>query len=171
MKKYILLLMTLLYVFYLNAEDISNRHANPNYKSLKVFTKVLERSGESDFYLLQIDIVNIGDSIVSFWEKKSSYSWTFAFTAAGILFINENDRLYFEKKISNIPAISEVYKKVSILPHQKYTIKTLLFIKDRVRFLKTNKNLRVIFIFNDAKLQFMEDMKQITSEDSLKYKW
>ena len=121
--------------------------------------------------MIQIDIVNTGNSTISFLEKASSYCWTFAFSAAGILFINENERLYFEKKIPDIPSIREVEKKIRILPHQKYTIKTQVFIKDRERFLKTNNNLRVIFMFNDANLQFMEDMKQIICKDSIEYSW
>jgi hypothetical protein len=171
MKKYIMLLSILLYVLYLNAENISNRHANPSYKNIKVFTKVLGRSGDSDFYSLQIDIMNTGDSTISFWETPSSYDWIFAFSAVGILVINENERLYFEKKTPNISTINEIRKKVSISPHQMYTIKTLLYIKNRVRFLKTINNLRLIFIFNDANLQFMEDIKQIICEDSIVYKW
>jgi len=171
MKKHIIILTTLFLVFYTNAENISNSHANPNYKNLKVFAKVLERSGVSDFYLLQIDIVNRGDSTIFFWERPSCYDWNFAFSATGILFVNENERLYFEKKIPSIPSIIEIRKKVSISPHQMYTIKTQIYIKDRERFLKTNNNLRVIFIFNDASLQFMEDIKQIACEDSIKYNW
>lgn len=166
-----MLLVAILCIFNLAGEEISNRHANPNYKNLKVYAKVLESTEKNDFYLIQIDIVNKGDSPVSFWETKSLYNWIFAFSATGILFVNEKERLFFEKKITNIPTISEVREKISILPLQKYTIKTQFFIKDRIRFLKTNNNLRVIFIFNDADLQFMEDMKQITSENSLDYKW
>jgi hypothetical protein len=171
MKKYIIFIIILFLVFYSKAENISDRHANPNYKNLKVFAKVLERFDESNFYLLQIDILNTGSSTVYFWESTSVYGWIFAFSAVGILFINENERLYFEKKIPNIPAIHEIYKKVSIASQQKYTIKTQFYIYNKEKFLRTNNNFRVIFNFNDANLAFMEDIKQIICEDSIVYKW
>lgn len=170
MKKILIFLFTLFCIFTSNAEGYPTRKSKQKYKDLKVYAKVLERYGESDFYSIQIDIVNTGSSTISFLEKSSSYGWTYAFSAAGILFVNENERLYFEKKIPNIPAITEVEKKISILSHQKHTIKTLFLIKNRERFLKTNNNLRVIFIFSDANLLLMEDMIQIPS-DTINYKW
>jgi len=173
MKKYVIFLFVLFFSFNLNAEGHrSKRRANHNYNNLKVYAKVLDRFGKSDFYLIQIDIVNSGNSTVSFWETTSCYDKIFAFSAAGILFINENDRLYFEKKIPDIPAVYEVNKKVSILPHQKYTIKTQFYIKNRENFLKTNNNLRVFFHFFDANLQLMEDVMfpKVTS-DTIDYKW
>ena len=164
-------MVTLFCVLYSNSENFPTRKSHQSYKNLKVYAKVLERSGESDFYLIQIEIVNTGDSIVSFWELTSSYKLIFAFSAVGIFFINEDERLYFEKKISNIPAVNAVYKKVSILPHQKIIIKTQFYIYNKEKFLKTKNNLRVCFIYNDANLHFMEDMKQIICEDSIVYKW
>jgi hypothetical protein len=171
MKKYATTLISLLCVIYSTAENRPTGKSNPNYKNLKVYAKVLERSGSSDFYSIQIDIVNIGKSTVSFLEEASSYSWTFAFSASGVIFVNETVRMYLEKKIPNIPTVTEVEKKINILPHQKYTIKTQFFIKDRVRFLKTNNNLRVIFLYNDANLQLMTDVKKIVCQDSIVYKW
>jgi len=170
MKKSLIFLIALHSILFSNAEGFPTRKSKQNSKNLKVYAKVLEHYGKSDFYLAQIDIVNLGDSTVSFWETTSCYDGIFAFSSAGILFINENDRLYFEKKIPEIPAIHQINKKVNILPHQKYTIKTQFYIKNRKRFLETNNDLRVIFLLNDANLEFMEDIKQIPS-DTINYNW
>jgi len=170
MRKILILLFALLSIFTSNAEGFPTRKSKQKYKDLKVYAKVLERDGKSDFYSIQIDIVNTGNSTISFLEESSSYCWTLAFSAAGIIFVNKNERLYFEKKIPNIPTVTEVEKKVSILPHQKYRIKTQFYIRNRKRFLETNQKLRIIFIFSDANLLLHEDMIQILS-DTIKYKW
>jgi hypothetical protein len=158
-------------IFDLYAENHLNGKSNPNYKNLKVYAKVLERSGESDFYLIQIDIVNTGDSTVSFWETTSNYVWIFGFSAFGVVFINQNQRLNIEKKITDSQGQKAVQIKVKIIPHSKYTIKTQFYIFNKEKFLKTKNNFRVVFIYNDADLQLMEDMKQIICEDSIVYKW
>lgn len=170
MRKILISLFTLLCIFTSNAEGYPTRKSKQKYKDLKVYAKVLERSGKMDFYTIQIDIVNTGNSTISFWEKSSSYCWTFDFSAGGVLFVNKTERLYFEKKIPKIPTIKDIDKKVSILPHQKYTIKTQFFINDRKTFLKTNNDLKVIFIFSDANLLFREDVIKISS-NTINYKW
>lgn len=174
MKKYFILLFVLFCIPNLNGEGHrSNRRSNPNYKNLKVYAKVLKQYGKSDCYLAQIDIVNIGNSIVSFRETTYGYSWIFVFTAGGIKFITEDERLYYEKKITEISPKRGVDKKVTILPHTTYTIKTKFYIRNRELFLKTNKNLRVVFLYNDANLGFEEDVTvpKITSENTIDYKW
>lgn len=162
------------YFLNINAEGHrSTRRANPNYKYLKVYVKVLERYGKSDCYLAQIDILNTGNSSVSFRETTYGYSWIFGFTAGGIQFINKYERLYYEKKITDIPPIKGVDKKVRILAHATYTIKTEFYIRNRELFLRTNKNLRLEFQFNDANLEFMEDetCPYIISENTIYYNW
>ena len=174
MKKYFIFLFALFCILNLNAEGHrSNRRSNPNYKNLKVYVKVLERYGKSDCYLAQIDIVNTGNSSVSFRETTYGYTWIFGFTAGGIMFITEDGRLYYEKKLTNIPPRKAIDKKVRILPHAKYTIKTQFYIKNRELFLRTNKNLRLEFYFNDANLGFMEDpmCPRVLSENIIDYKW
>jgi hypothetical protein len=174
MKKYFIFLFTLFCILNLNAEGHrSNRRSNPNYKNLKVYVKVLERYGKSDCYLAQIDIVNTGNSSVSFRETTYGYSWIFGFSAGGVMFITEDERLYYEKKRTDIPTVKGVEKKVRILAHSTYTIKTKFYIRNRELFLKTNKNLRLEFHFNDANLGFMEDESRpkIISENIIEYKW
>ena len=80
---------------------------------------------------------------------------------------------YYEKKLTNIPPRKAIDKKVRILPHAKYTIKTQFYIKNRELFLRTNKNLRLEFYFNDANLGFMEDpmCPRVLSENIIDYKW
>jgi len=133
----------------------------------------LEHYGKSDYYLAQIDFVNSGNTPVSFRETTYGYSWIFGFTAGGVRFVNKYERLFFEKKITYIPSTKGVDKKTSISPHAKYIIKTQFYINNKVLFLKTNKNLRVEFHFNDANLGFMEDVTcpRIISENVIDYKW
>jgi len=173
MKKYIIFLFALLCIFNLNAEHISNKKSNPKYKNLKVYAKVLKRYGNTNLYLAQIDIVNTGSSSVSFWEETSDYAWIFSFTAAGISFVNKCGRLYYEKKIAKIPLLKSIQRKVDVLPHSKYIIKTQFYINNKERFLKTNRNLRLTFIYNDANLNFMQDdmRPKIISENVIDYKW
>jgi len=173
MGKFILIFLELLCIFNLNAENPLNGKSNPNYKNLKVYAKVLERCEKSDFYIAKIDIENTGDSAVSFRETTYDYAWIFNFTAYGVFFINEYQRLYYEKKIDHIPELSAVDREVVIFPHTKYTIETMFYIFNRKRFLQTNKNLRLEFHYNDANLGFMVDRMNptITSQDTIDYKW
>ena len=171
MRKYIILFLILFCIFNLYAENSLKGKSNPNYKNLKVYAKILEHYEKSDFYLAQIDIVNTGDSTVSFWETTSNYVWIFGFSAFGVVFINQNQRLNIEKKITDSQGQKAVQIKVEIIPHSKYTIKTQFYIFNKEKFFKTKNNFRVVFIYNDADLQFMEDMKQIICEDSIVYKW
>ena len=174
MKKCFIFLFVLICILNINAEGHrSIRRSNPNYKNLKVYVKVLERYGLSDCYLAQIDILNTGNSIVSFRETTYGYTWIFVFTAGGIKFITEDERLYYEKKIADIPPKKGVDKKVRILPHTKYSIKTQFYIRNRELFLKTNKDLRVVFLYNDANLGFGEDVTvpKIISENVIDSKW
>jgi len=173
-KKYFIFLFALFCTLNLSAEGPrSTRKSNPNYKNLKVYVKVLERYGKSDFYLAQIDFVNSGNTPVSFRETTYGYSWIFGFTAGGVRFVNKYERLFFEKKITYIPPTKGSDKITRISPHAKYIIKTQFYINNKVLFLKTNKNLRVEFHFNDANLGFMEDetCPRIISENVIDYKW
>ena len=173
MKKYILFLLALLFFSNSNAENTLERRSDPNYKNLRLYVKVLERDGKNDFYLAQIDIENTGDSTVSFWETTSNYAWIFTFTKYGIIFINHNQRLNIEKKITESQPQTAVRTKVEILPHTKYTIKTQFYIFNRKEFLKSNKDLRVELYFNDAKLEFMEDpmCPKVISVNAINYNW
>jgi hypothetical protein len=174
MKKYFIFLFALFFIFDLKAEGHrSPRKSNPNYKNLKLYVKVLERYGKSDCYLTQIDIVNIGNSSVSFHEIATEYSLIFGFTAAGIRFVDADEHLYFEKKLIFQPPEKAIDRMVRILPHNKYIIKTQIHIKNRKRFLETNKNLRLEFHFNDANLGFKEDEScpRVISENIINYRW
>jgi len=173
MRKYIILLLTLFCFFNLNAENPFNGKSNPNYKNLKVYAKVLEHYEKSDFYLAQIDIVNTGDSTVSFWETTSNYGWMFDFNAAGVFFVNKNLRLSIEKKINDSQPESVVNNKIEIIPHSKYIIKAQFYIFNRDRFLKSNKNLRLVFHFFDSNFEPMEDdmLPSIISENTIDYTW
>lgn len=168
-----LLLGMLFCIINLNAEHVSERHANPNYKNLKLHVKVLERDGQSDFYKIQIDIINTGNTTVSFWENPSSYGRIFSFYAAGIIFVNEIQRLRIEKNLKAVPEILKFDVKRSIKPKQKYTIITQIYISNRQKFRATNKNLRVCLWFNDADLSFMEDNNcpKIKSDNIIDFKW
>jgi len=174
MKKYFIFLFALFCTINLSAEGPrSTRKSNPNYKNLKVYVKVLEHYGKSDYYLAQIDIVNTGNSSVFFREPTYGYSWIFVFSAAGVKFINKYERLYYEKKITYIPSVKGGEKKVRISAHASYTIKTEFYINNRELFLRTNKNLRVVFLYNDANLGFMEDESRpkIISENAIDFRW
>jgi len=174
MKKYFIIFLVLFFRLNLNAEGPrSDRRANPNYKYLKVYAKVLQPYKTNNAYLAQIEILNTGNSSVSFFEPTSSYVEIFSFTAAGVWFINQNQLLYYEKKIAEVPLQKTTYKKVRILPRGKYVIKTMFYIYNRERFMQTNKNLKLAFYFNDANLQYREDETNpyILSENTIVYKW
>jgi len=174
MRRFIIFFSVLLLSVNLPAEGYPTyRKSNPNYKNLKVYARVLKRYGKSDCFLAQIDIINLGNSTVTFWETTYDYSLILGFTAGGIRFVNKNDRLFLEKKITYIPPIKAVEKKNKILAHEKITIETNFFINNRKLFLKTNKNLRVEFHFNDANLNFKEDQMgpRVLSENVIDYEW
>jgi len=123
--------------------------------------------------MAKIEIVNTGNRTVSFWKSTNGYSWIFSFSAEGVKFIDKYERLYYEKKITRLPPQKVAEKKVRILPHDKCVMKIQFYINNRKLFLKTNRNLRVVFLYNDANLGFMEDVSvpKITSENTLNYKW
>ncbi|MDD4968111.1 MAG: hypothetical protein PHT07_01650 [Paludibacter sp.] len=174
MKKYALFLFALFCILNSNAEgDRSNRKSNPNYKNLKIYANVLQRYGKSKYYQIQIDIVNTGNKLISFWEDISSPQWTFRLSAGQVWFVSKRERQCYEKGITYKPLRNNVYRKIRILPHAKYTIKQEFFIANKEIFLKSNKNLRLIFHFNDANLAFMEDESRpkIISEKTIEYKW
>ena len=174
MKKFLLLLFITCCFITSNAEGPrSSRKANSNYKSLRMYVKILDRYGRGDLYIAQIDIINTSKYSVSFIESVSNYSSIFGFTAGGILFISEEDQYYYENNLSIIPPRRVVYKKVRILPGARYSLKVKFYITNRELFLRTNKNLRVIFCFNDANLEFMEDESRpsIESENIIRYQW
>jgi len=174
MKKHFIFLFALFCILNLNAEGHrSNRISNPNYKSLKVYAKILERYGQHGFYKIQIDIINTGKSTVSFWETTSSYGCIFAFSAASVMFVNENERLHIEQNLKAVPEINKPDVKRTIKPKQKYTIVTLIYIRNRPKFMATNKDFKVYFLFNDADLLFLEDTNcpKIISENIIYYKW
>ena len=173
MKTYLISVIALLLIFNSNAVYSSEGQSNLNYKNLKVHLKVLEHYRNSDIYLAQIDFDNTGDSAVAFWETTSNYAWIFSFSAYGIIFINQNQRINIENNITDSKSQSAVRIKTNILPHTRYTIKTQLFIFNKDRFIKTNKKLRLEFYYNDANLEFMQDQMcpKIISQDTIDYKW
>ena len=170
MRKILIFLFVLTSIFTTKAEGYPTRKSKQQYKDLKVYAKVLKQFGKSDLYTIKIEIVNTGSTTISFLEESSSYSWTFVFSAGGIHFVNKTERLYLEKKIPKIPTIKNIEKKISILPHQKHSIKTEVFIHDRKVFLNTNNNLKLIFIFCDANLLYREDVIKIPS-NTIIYNW
>ena len=174
MKKYFIFLFALFCTLNLSAEGPrSTRKSNPNYKNLKVYVKVLEHYGKSDYYLAQIDIVNTGKSFVAFWENQDDYSLQLGFAAGGVCFVNKYSYQYYEKYKSDLPPQKVNLRKVGILSHAKYRIKMPFYIYNKKIFLKSNKTLRVTFLFNDANLNYMEDesLPRINSENVIDYKW
>ena len=174
MKKYFIFLFALFCTLNLSAEGPrSTRKSNPNYKNLKVYVKVLEHYGKSDYYLAQIDIVNMGKSFIAFWENQDDYSFQLSFAAGGVCFVNKYSYQYYEKYKSDLPPQKVNLRKVGILPHAKYKIKMPFYIYNKRIFLKSNKTLRVTFLFNDANLNYMEDesLPRINSENVIDYKW
>jgi len=128
-----------------------------------------EQIGSSKFYSIKIEIVNTGNSIVSFWEVVNDFGPTMSISAAGIRFVNINERIGIEKEI-DYPPQRLVLRKKYILVHEKYIIKTMAYLYSRERFLKTNENPVVIFKYNDANLEFREDQHcpYIISKNTIK---
>jgi len=175
MRKILILLILITSSLVICAEGgESPKRANPNYKKLKVYAHVLQRYGKSNYYQLQIEIVNTGSKSVSFWEDTNTYQYVFMLSAGGIIFVNNREREY---ALKNIPykqkAMLATYRKVSILPHVKYLIKLDICIYNREVFFKSNKNLRLLFHFEDANLAFCEDptKPKILSNNVIKYNW
>jgi hypothetical protein len=129
MKKNFIFLFAFICTLNLSADGPrSSRKANPNYKNLKLYVKVLERYGKSDFYLAQIDIVNTGKNFVAFWENPDDYSLVLSFFAGGVCFVNKSTYQYYEKYKTNLPPQRENLRKVGILPHARYRIKMPFYI-------------------------------------------
>src|SRR5665647_338493 len=100
MKKYILLLLLLAVGLSSYAEaPESKRRANPDYKYLKLYAKVLKRYGTSNYYQMQLDLINTGPRSVSFWLDIKSYIWTLHFWAGGICFVESRERECYLKGI------------------------------------------------------------------------
>jgi len=174
MKKVIFFIFALFCMFNLSAEGIpSPRKSNPNYKNLKVYAKVLQRYGKSNYYQIQIDIVNTGDKSLSFWQDIAAPNWSFALYAGGVWFVNKHERQCHEKGLTYKHVQNVDYKKIRIIPHAKYTTKQEFLINNKGTFLNSFKTLRLVFYFNDANLRFMEDEShpKIMSENTIEYKW
>lgn len=175
MKKIFILVILLTSSLVIYAEGgESSRRANPNYKKLKVYAHVSKHYGKSNYYQLQIEIVNTGSKSVSFWEDTYTYGQIFRFSTGGIMFVSKPER---KNALKNIPYKDEnilaPYKKVRILPHARYLITGDIFIYGREVFLKNSKNLRLLFHFEDANLAFLEDptRPKIMSENIIEYNW
>jgi hypothetical protein len=174
MKKYFIFLFALFCTLNLNAEGPrSRRKSNPNYKNLKLYVKLLEHYGKSDFYLAQIDIVNSGKNFIAFWENPDDYSQQLSFSAGGVCFVNKSFYQYYEKYKTYLPGQRVNLRKVGILPHARYRIKMPFYIFNKKSFLKSNKNIRVCLLYSDANLNYFEDesLPNIISENTINYKW
>lgn len=174
MKKVISFVVALFFISSLSAEGlVSTRKSNPNYKYLKVYAKVLQRYGNSSYYQIQIDIVNTGDKSLSFWQDMTTPYWSFSLTAGEVWFIYKKERQCYEKGIKYKPAQLGGLRKIRILPHAKYTTFQEFFIESKETFLKTNKDLRLVFYFNDANFGFMADYDhpKVMSENSIEFNW
>jgi len=127
----------------------------------------------SNFYLSQIEIVNTGNNYVAFWADANNYSLIFDFSARGVWFVNENARQYYKKNKGKLPSQKVFQRRVGILPHSKYIIKTQIYIYNKEQFLKSNKNLRIQFFFYDAYLAYGEDVSRpsVISENTIDYNW
>lgn len=161
-------------MFNLSAEGVhSPRKSNPSYKNLKVYAKVLQRYGKSNYYQIQIDIVNTGDRSLSFWQDIAAPNWSFALYAGEVWFVNKKERECHEKGLTYKLVQNVHYRKIRILPHAKYTTKQELIINNKETFLKSFKTLKLVFYYNDANLRFMEDEShpKIMSENTIKYNW
>jgi len=159
MKKYILLLLLLAVGLSSYAEaPESKRRANPDYKYLKLYVKVLKRYGTSNYYQMQLDLINTGPRSVSFWLDIKSYIWTLHFWAGGICFVDSRERECYQKGIKYKLYDHEVYKTVRVYPHAIYRFNADFIIYDREYFLNNNKkNLQLTFLYNDANLGWCED--------------
>lgn len=173
MAKYIILTILLINIFILHAEGSeSPRRSDPSYKNLKIQAKVIQRYAKSNYYQMQVDIVNTGNKSVSFWEDVNIHIWTFRLWAGGVGLVSKRECECFEKRILYKPYEDEVLRKVRIFPHQKYRLYLYFQIGDREVFLNSNKNLRLIFHFYDANLNWKEDPTRPKIESNiLAYKW
>ena len=174
MKKYIIFLMLLVFgLSYAEAPE-SKRRANPDYKYLKLYAKVLKQYGKSNYYQMQLDLINTGPRSVSFWLDVKSYIWTLRFEAVSIRFVDSRERECYLKGIKYKLYDHEIYKTIRVYPHAKYTFKADFRIYDRKNFIdiSSNKNLKLIFLYNDANLYWNEDPTRPKIESSIiTYDW
>jgi len=174
MKKLFILVILLTSSLVIHAEGgESPRRADPNYKMLKVYAHVSQRYGKSDFYQLKIEIINTGGRSISFWQDTNSYQYVFRLSAGGVRFVNDRDRCFFKGiPYKNVTTFA-TFRKIRIVPHASFIQKLDLRVCDREVFLKSNKNLRLLFHFEDANLVFCEDptKPKILSENIIDYKW
>ena len=158
MKKYILLLLLLAVGLSSYAEaPESKRRANPDYKYLKLYAKVLKRYGTSNYYQMQLDLINTGPRSVSFWLDIKSYIWTLRFRAGGIRFVDSRERECYQKGIKYKLYDHEVYKSVRVYAHARYRFNADFIIFNSDFFKDTNKYLLLTFSYNDANLGWRED--------------
>ena len=174
MKKYILLLLLLAVGLFSYAEaPESKRRANPDYKYLKLYAKVLKRYGTSNYYQMQLDLTNTGSRSVSFWLDVDSYIWTLRFRAGGICFVESRQRECYMKGIKYKSSTHQEYKIVRVYPHARFRFNADFIIYDREYFLNNNnKNLQLTFLYNDANLGWREDPTRPKIESNIiTYDW
>lgn len=174
MKENIILVILLTCSLVINAEGgESSRRADPNYKKLKVYAHVSQHYGKSDYYQLKIEIINTGDRSISFWQDTNSYQYVFRLSAGGVQLVNDRDRCFFKGMPYKNVTTFATYRKIRILPHASFIQQLDLRVCDREIFLKSNKNLRLLFHFEDANLAFCEDptKPKILSENIIEYNW
>jgi len=174
MKKYILLLVLLAVGLSSYAEaPESKRRANPDYKYLKLYAKVLKRYGTSNYYQMQLDLTNTGPRSVSFWLDVDSYNWTLHFWAGGICFVESGERECYLKGIKYKSSTHQEYKTIRVYSHARYRFNADFIIYDREYFLKNNKkNLQLTFSYNDANLGWREDPTRPKIESNIiTYDW
>jgi hypothetical protein len=173
MKKYIIFILLFANALVSHAEGHeSKRRSNPNYKNLKIYAKVLQRYGKSNYYQMQIDIVNTGNKSVSFWLDVNSYKWSFRFWAGSISFVESREVECYIRGEKYKLYDHETYKTIRVYPHARYTFKADFVIFDRENFLNSNKNLKLIFLYNDANLYWKEDPTRPKIESNIiTYDW
>jgi hypothetical protein len=173
MKKYILFLLLLAVGLSSYAEaPESKRRANPDYKYLKLYAKVLKRYGTSNYYQMQLDLTNTGPRSVSFWLDVDSYNWTLLFRAGGICFVESGERECYLKGIKYKSSTHQEYKTIRVYSHARYRFNADFIIYDRDYFKSINKNLRLIFLYNDANLGWREDPTRPKIEsNNITYDW
>ena len=174
MKKYILLLLLLAVGLSSYAEaPESKRRANPDYKYLKLYAKVLKRYGTSNYYQMQLDLTNTGPRSVSFWLDIDSYNWTLFFGAGGIRLVDSRERECYQKGTKYKLYDYEIHKSIGVYSHARYRFNADFKIYDREYFLNNNKkNLQLTFLYNDANLGWREDPTRPKIESNIiTYDW
>jgi hypothetical protein len=172
MKKYILLLLLLAVGLSSYAEaPESKRRANPDYKYLKLYAKVLKRYGTSNYYQMQLDLTNTGPRSVSFWLDVKSYNWTLNFCPGGIRFVESRERECYQKGIKYKLYDHETYKTIRVYPHARYRFNADFKIYEREDF-KNTDNIQLTFLYNDANLYWKEDPTRPKIESNIiTYDW